>query len=187
MPPAATERFCQLLKPPEGKPMPETAPPLAARSGNQVLFDNLLRRELKVSDPRDPQPMAAALLNRFPADAEAMRREREGLPISRELVAPIQTTAPSGTRTEIVQATNDLDLDLDAIVQESQLKDIQSELRGWARAIRSASVEGLAAARFALDANQRDVAIAARRTLNDFARLARFVGALSSGLNGLYR
>lgn len=73
------------------------------------------------------------------------------------------------------------------ITCESQLKDVHAELRGWARAIRAAAGEGLAAARFALDAGQRDRAMAARRTLNDYARLSRFVGALSSGLNGLYR
>lgn len=167
--------------------MVEAAPPLAARSGNQVLFDNLLRRELKVSDPRDPLQVATALLARFPADAEAMRREREGLPVSRELLPPIQAPVQSGTRSEIAQARSDLDADLDAITCESQLKDVQAELRGWARAIRAAAGERLAAARFALDAGQRDRAMAARRTLNDFARLSRFVGALSSGLNGLYR
>lgn len=81
--------------------MVEAAPPLAARSGNQVLFDNLLRRELKVSDPRDTQQVATALLARFPPDAEAMRREREGLPVSRELAAPIQAPVQPGTRSEI--------------------------------------------------------------------------------------
>jgi len=80
---------------------------------------------------------------------------------------------------------DDVNRDLLALTENSQLKDVRAELGGWARAIRSAATDGLSAARFSLDPRQRDRAFAARRHLGDFARLARFVGALSAALRAL--
>jgi hypothetical protein len=53
-------------------------------SGNQqrLALDNLLRRELKVSDPNDPTQIAQALLSRYKDDprANAISQEASGLP-----------------------------------------------------------------------------------------------------------
>jgi hypothetical protein len=90
-------------------------------------------------------------------------------------------------RAEIQQARDDLDRDLDTLLSSSQLKDVRSELRGWATAIRSAASDALTSARFALDPRQRDRALAGRHTLGDYARLARYVGALTPTLSDWYR
>src|SRR6202023_679676 len=67
------------------------------------------------------------------------------------------------------------------------LKDIETELQGWGQAIRGIIADGTAAARLALDPRARDRVFAARRQLGDYARLARFVGALTPTLSPSYR
>ena len=64
---------------------------------------------------------------------------------------------------------------------------MEPELQGWAQAIRGIVADGIAAAPVALDPRSRDRAMAARRQLGDYARLARFVGALTCGHNQAYR
>lgn len=60
-------------------------------------------------------------------------------------------------------------------------------MRGWAHNLRQVVAEGTDAARFALDPWQRDRAMAARRLLGDYARVARYVGALTPNMSIHYR
>ncbi|MGC4093191.1 MAG: hypothetical protein QM756_35950 [Polyangiaceae bacterium] len=171
-------------------PFPSTPSPSAAIRPDRVEFDNLLRRELKVSDPSNPVEVARALLDRYKAEprALAIQQEAQGLPF---LQMPTLAAAPQlqaqASDSEWKQAMDDVERDLQEVQTSSLLKDIQAELRGWGQAIRTALGEGDASARFALDARQRDKALGIRRQLSDYARLARLIGALTPGANFMYR
>lgn len=156
------------------------------RSQRTIAVDNFLRKSLRVSDPHDPTQVANALLSRYPEEADRDRREREGLSYASPggAAAPVALTLNAGT-IELETARGDLERDLQTLTTLSQLKDITIEMTGWGRAIRQAASDGLSAARLALDSVNRDTALAARRTLCEYARLARFVGAMSDG-SGLY-
>jgi hypothetical protein len=156
------------------------------RSQRTITVDNFLRKVLRVSDPRDPQQIANALLSRYPEDAERDLREREGLSYAgpNGVRAPVAITPNAGI-IELETARTDLERDLQTLTSLSQLKDISVELTGWGRAIRQAASDGLAAARLALDSVNHDTAMSARRMLCEYARLARFVGTMSDG-SGLY-
>lgn len=159
-------------------------------STQRLALDNMIRRELKVSDPSDPNQIAQALLNRYKDDPRAITigQEARGLPFL--FSAPAAPTAQQASTTsdiELQQARDDVERDLQELMTNSLLKDVTPEIQGWAQAIRSAIQEGTNAARFALDPRQRDKAFAIRRQLNDYARMARLVGALTPTLNLTYR
>ena len=165
------------------------SPGFTDRSPTAMSVDNVLRRVLKVRDPADSGQVAKALLDRYAAQASALQNERSGMPV---VVAaqPLPTSPVTSMQSygpEIVQAYDDFNRDMRALLDDSQLKDIRAELDGWARAIRMAADDGMTSARFALDARQRDRVFAARRQLGDYARLTRYVGALSPDTNSLYR
>jgi hypothetical protein len=148
---------------------------------DRLVLDNLIRRELKVGDPSDPHQVAQALIERYRADprAQAISQESRGLPFlqtadSRTPVVQMLTAAGGA---EWKQAQDDINHDLQHLTSSALLKDVTPELRGWAQAIRSAMSEGYDAARFGLDPRNRDKGFAMRRQLNDYARLARLVGA----------
>lgn len=158
-----------------------TSNPAAGMAGqDRLMLDNLLRRELKVGDPSDPAQVAQALLERYRDDprAQAIGQESRGLPFLQAAapVVQVQTLTAAGGA-EWQQARDDIERDLASLTQDAILKDVTPELRGWAQAIRTALAEGHAAARFALDPRNRDKGFAMRRQLNDYARLARLVGA----------
>jgi hypothetical protein len=167
-------------------------PPVNVDSGPQRLaLDNLIRRELKVGDPNDPSQVAQALLARYQDDprAKAIKQEAQGLPF---LLAPTQASAPvqaapTSSATEWQQASSDVERDLTELTTNSLLKDLTPELQGWAQAVRSAMTQGANAARFAIDPSQRDRAFAARRLLNDYARISRLIGVLNPSVNMYFR
>jgi len=148
----------------------------------QLALDNLIRRELRVGDPRDADQVAKALLDRYQGNnrARGITQEAQGLPF---LSTP-QAYAPAAvehtaTSIDLKQALSDIDKDLTQLTGSNLLKDISAELDGWSDAIRSASEEGVNAARFGIDPRNRDRAFGIRRTLGDYARLSRLVGALT--------
>ena len=95
--------------------------------------------------------------------------------------------APTSSEAELQQAKDDVERDLQELLTNSLLKDVTPEIQGWAQAVRTSIQEGVVAARFALDPRQRDKAFGIRRQLGDFARIARYVGALTPSLNMVYR
>jgi hypothetical protein len=157
------------------------------RTPEAMALDNLIRRKLRVSDPTSAAEVATALRQQYPADHDALTREAAGLPFLPMPTAALASPPTTATGLELQQAQSDVERDLTELTNSSLLKDIQPELRGWGSAIRRAIADGTAAARFALDPRQRDRAFGARRLLGDYARLARFVGALTSPLNPHYR
>ncbi len=168
--------------------MPEATAPLASRSPQSIAVDNLLRRELRIADPKDPAQIAQGLLSRYPDTLDQMRREREGInygaPETR--VAPPSSGA-GASATELALAQDDLNRDIATLTNSSELKEIDVELKGWGRAVRQAASDGLAAASMALDIVQSDRAMAARRVLGDYARMARYVGSLSADTGPFFR
>ena len=166
-------------------PLSEPSSSRALTSANET--DNLIRRRLRISDPRDPAAIAKGLRELFPKEGELLQREASGLPIVSQPSTSARPAADGPTSAELQQAHHDIDRDLKALIGNSQLKDIEPELQGWSQAIRSITAEGHAAARLALDPRSRDRAFAARRALGDYARLARMVGALTCDHNQAYR
>lgn len=164
------------------------SPGFSDRSPSAMAVDNVLRRVLKVRDPADSSQVAKALLARYSDQANSLMNERSGLPVVSPVMRPaIPAITTQSYGPELVQAYDDLNRDMQALLDDSTLKDIKAELDGWARAIRLAADDGTTAARFALDPRQRDRVFAARRLLGDYARLSRYVGALTPDSNPLYR
>jgi hypothetical protein len=157
-------------------PNPSSGP----RSQDRLVLDNLIRRELKVGDPNDAGQVAQALLERYRDDprAQAIGQESRGLPFLQTVpTAPVVQMLTAAGGAEWKQAIEDIEHDLRSLTHDAILKDVTPEIRGWAQAIRTALQEGYNASRFALDPRNRDKGFAMRRQLNDYARLARLVGA----------
>jgi hypothetical protein len=153
-------------------------------------LDNLLRRELRVNDPNDAKQIETALLARYKNSprAQGIAREAEGLPFLQTVsTQPIAAPATTSNDLDLEQATSDINRDLEELTTSTILKDITPELQGWSTAIRSAIADGTAAARFAIDPRQRDKVFGIRRTLGDYARIARLVGTLTPVVNQSYR
>jgi hypothetical protein len=150
------------------------------RAPPQKTVEAVLRRALKISDPRNVEELSRGLLLRYGRDAMLIEREKKGLPFS--VVADFQGKSDlvSAKRPDVADAEADLERVLGEIARDPSLAEISAEMRGWARAIRAAAADGLAAARFALDPHSSDRAMTARRTLGDYARVSRYAAALAS-------
>lgn len=164
------------------------SPGFIDRSPTAQSVDNVLRRVLKVRDPGDSGQIAKALLDRYGDQAAALRNERSGMPVVAAQPLPlIPVASMQSYGPEIVQAYDDFNRDMQSLLDDPQLKDIRAELNGWSRSIRLSADDGMSAARFALDPRQRDRVFSARRSLGDYSRLARYVGALTPDCSAQYR
>lgn len=152
-----------------------------------VLADNLMRRVLRISDPRNAQEVADGLGRAYPTESAELNEEIQGLPIG--LPAPPVVTALSTSMAsrELDQARAYIDRDLAFLSGSSQLKEIEVELLSWGDTIRTWLADGAMATSQALDSAARDRVFSARRILLDYARLARLLGALTPGFNIPYR
>jgi len=158
----------------------------ARRSQTETQLDAIMRQALTLSDPTNPTEVARALANRYRDGAERIETDRTGfLNTSAVPATKVQSTGPSDA--ELIQAKNDLDRDLGALVAHPQLKDIQPELQGWQRTLPQIVERGINAARTAVSERYRAMAMAARQELGDYARLARMLGASTPEFNGAYR
>jgi hypothetical protein len=160
------------------------------RSPAAIRADNLIREKLRIGNPRDPRAVAEGLRQRFPRQARELDLETTGLlslPASYGRGDGERPAESRATSSELSLSASDVERDLQALVTDHRLKDIATELQGWGQAIRSIIADGGSAGRLALDPRARDRLFAARRQLGDYARLARFVGALTPSLSGSYR
>jgi hypothetical protein len=168
------------------------APPRTPSSTATVnlAVDNLIRNQLKVSDVRDPKQIADALLNYYrdlPV-AAAVRQEAQGLPfLQAPAMAALPPPRPTSSDAEFRIADSDVEKALTDLTTNPLTNDIVPEMQGWADSIRSAVAQGHTAASRGLDPTQRDLVFAMRRQLGEYARMARFVGALSPGMAPNYR
>jgi IPT/TIG domain len=153
-----------------------------------VQADNLLRRVLRISDPRNAQEVADGLGRAYPTQSAELNEEIQGLPIGLPVPALVTTGAPvSIASSELIQAQSNIQRDLDFLTGSSQLKEVQVELQGWGETIRTWLADGAAAAPQALDAAARDRVFSARRYLLDYAWVSRLVGGQTPGLSISYR
>lgn len=171
---------------PDGSKTPRSNVP----SRVQLDLDNLIRRELRVGDPYNAEQVAKALLDRYQGDqrARAIAQEAQGLPFLRTTTVYAPAAAErTATSIDLQQALSDVHKDLEQLNGNNLLKDIAAELEGWSDAIRGGSQEGVDAARFGIDPRNRDRAFGIRRTLGDYARLSRLVGALTPAATHEFR
>ena len=155
-----------------------------------LALDNMIRNQLKVSDPRNPKEVADALLKYYQdlPQAAGIRNEAQGLPFL-QAPPPAAMLPPAATSSdrEFAIANGDVERALTDLSTNALTNDFIPELQGMAQAIRASIIEGSAAARLGLDPRQRDRVIAVRRQLGEYARLARFVGSLAPAMTQNYR
>jgi hypothetical protein len=167
---------------------PTTGAPMNGRSPIAVKVDNLIRSKLRVSNPYDPSEIADGLQRFYKSAAELTRLENAGLPFYQvQVVQPPRAETVGPSNFELQQARSDVGTDLSQLLQNQLLKDIVPELRGWQSAIDNIIADGAEAAPLSLDPRMRDRGFQARRLLGDYARVARFVGALTPSLNDNFR
>lgn len=167
-----------------------------ARTINAAALDNLLRRELNISDPRDPQQVAQALLRRYSGDprVRSLEGEAKGLPSTVEAAAAAVLASQSqgplaapATSRDLAVAKKDLEQDFTSLLTSPLTKDFRPELEAWQAAVDTLMQQGLTAAARAADLLNRDRMFASRRRLSEYARLARLVGTLTPELRPQYR
>ncbi|MHB8267809.1 hypothetical protein [Bradyrhizobium sp.] len=151
----------------------------SSRSPATAAVDNVIRRALKISDPNNADEVVKGLLARYPDDAARIKREQLGLPFSVFKMQQPAVIQPYRGRPESTAASATLDAALTRLTTTPDLADVEPELRGWSATIQRAASDGFASASSAIDPAERDRAFGARRTLNEYARLARYTGAVS--------
>src|ERR1700722_4775001 len=170
------------------------APHNGSRSGAAgnvgLAIDNMLRNQLRISNPRDPKQIAqglAAYYQDLPQTA-AINQEAAGLPFQHARALPMAPPRqPSSSDTEFNIANGDVERALQDLGSNPLTNDITPEMGGWSDSIRVAVAEGKTAAQSGLDPTNRDKVIAMRRQLGEYARLARFVGSLSPDITQNFR
>jgi hypothetical protein len=170
------------------------APHNGSRSGAAgnvgLAIDNMLRNQLRISNPRDPKQIAqglAAYYQDLPQTA-AINQEAAGLPFQQTRALPMAPPhQPSSSDAEFNIANGDVEKALQDLANNPLTNDITPEMQGWGDSIRVAIAESKAAAQAGLDPTNRDKVIAMRRQLGEYARMARFVGSLSPGMTQNFR
>jgi hypothetical protein len=166
------------------------APRPGAGGTATVALDNMLRNQLRVSNPRDAKQIADGLLAYYQdlPQAAGIKQEALGLPfLQQPTVAPPPPRQPSSSDAEFNIANGDVEKALADLASNPLTNDITPEMQGWADSLRTAISQGKVAAQSGLDPTQRDKVIAMRRQLGEYARMARFVGALSPGMTQNFR
>jgi hypothetical protein len=165
-----------------------TRGPTRASSVNLAL-DNMIRSQLKVSDPRNPKEIAEALLSYYKdlPQAAAITEEAQGLPLLAAPMLPAPPPRNTSSDAEFNIAKGDVEKALIDLSTNPLTADITPEMQGWGQSIREAVEETGSAARQGLDPSQRDKVIAIRRQLGEYARMARFVGTLAPGMTQNFR
>lgn len=158
-------------------------------SSVSLALDNMIRSQLKVSDPRNPKEIAQALLSYYRdlPQAAAINEEAQGLPLTPLPMLPSAPSRPTSSDAEFNIAKGDVEKALVDLTTNPLTADITPEMQGWGQSIRDAVEETANAARQGLDPSQRDKVIAIRRQLGEYARMARFVGAMAPGMTQNFR
>ena len=155
-----------------------------------LALDNMLRNQLKVSDPRNAKQIAEGLLAYYQdlPQAAGIRQEALGLPFLQAPAMPAAAAAAAHLLGRGIQHRQQRRREGPAGPRQ-QPADQRHHAgnAGLGDSIRGAIVQGHAAARLGLDPTQRDMVIAVRRQLGEYARMARFVGSLSPGMTQNFR
>ena len=159
-------------------------------SSINLALDNMIRSQLRVSDPRNPKEIAQALLSYYKdlPQAVAITEEAQGLPLTPlPMLSAPAPARPTSSDAEFNIAKGDVEKALVDLSTNPLTNDITPEMQGWGQSIRDAVEETGNAARQGLDPSQRDKVIAIRRQLGEYARMARFVGAMAPGMTQNFR
>jgi len=162
-----------------------------SNAASTLALDNMLRNQLRVSDPRNAKDVAEGLLSYYQdlPQAAGIRQEALGLPFlpARAMNTPMAAATPTSSDAEYGIANGDVEKALQDLSNNPLTNDITPEMQGWGDSVRTAIVQGHAAAGHGLDPAQRDKVMSVRRQLGEYARMARFVGSLSPGMTQNYR
>lgn len=146
------------------------------------VIDELLRRTLKIGDPRNPLEVANALRLRYGDQAAKLDQEGTGVPVTGQIDPTYLVAAAGGPEggtgeREQRRVQENLAADLAALTDNPANRDFRPELMGWRAHLLREFAEGAAAARMAQDPARRERTFKAIRTLGDYARIARLIGA----------
>lgn len=136
MPPFAPNGFA-----PAGHGLGSPASGPSSTSTASVALDNLIRSQLKVSDPRNPKEIAEALLNYYKdlPQAVSVRQEALGLPFLQAPAVPaLPPPRPTSSDAEFRIADGDVEKALTDLSTNPLTNDITPEMQGRADSIRSA-------------------------------------------------
>ncbi|MBZ4335713.1 hypothetical protein [Corallococcus sp. AS-1-12] len=147
-------------------------------------FDEFLRRQLGVSDARDPKAVVYALRKLYPSTAARLDDESKGQPIRvsatpEPAMALMNGNLDSPGQRRFRQERKALVDDLDIAVNLASNRDFKAPVCGWRDSILAELDEGEAAANLAVDPVSRDRAFYSIRKLGDCARVARLVGMIN--------
>ncbi|MBN9682408.1 MULTISPECIES: hypothetical protein [unclassified Corallococcus] len=147
-------------------------------------FDEFLRRQLGVSDARDPQAVVYALRKLYPTTAARLDDESRGQPIRvsatpEPAMTPMTGILDSPGQRRFRQERKALVDDLEIAVNLASNRDFKAPMCGWRDSILAELDEGEAAANLAVDPVSRDRAFYSIRKLGDTARVARLVGMVN--------
>jgi hypothetical protein len=170
------------------------APHNGSRSGPAgnvgLAVDNMLRNQLRISNPRDPKQIAQGLAAYYQdlPQTVGINQEAAGLPFQQTRALPMAAPRqPSSSDTEFNIANGDVEKALQDLGSNPLNADIVPEMQGWGDSIRVAIAESKIAAMGGLDPTNRDKVMAMRRQLGEYARMARFVGSMSPGMTQNFR
>ncbi|RKH51361.1 hypothetical protein D7Y23_10180 [Corallococcus sp. AB050B] len=147
-------------------------------------FDEFLRRQLGVSDARDPKAVVYALRKLYPTTAARLDDESRGQPIRvtatpEPAMTPMTGMLDSPGQRRFRQERQALVDDLEIAVNLASNRDFKAPICGWRDSILAELDEGEAAANLAVDPVSRDRAFYSIRKLGDTARVARLVGMIN--------
>ena len=147
-------------------------------------FDEFLRRQLGVSDARDPKSVVNALRKLYPTTAARLDDESKGQPI-RVLATPEPSMGMMSAGMESPglrryrEQREALAEDLEYAVELAANRDFKVPVDGWRDSILAEVDEGEAAANQAVDPVARDRTFYSVRKLGDCARVGRMVGMIN--------
>ncbi|RYZ37136.1 MAG: hypothetical protein EOO71_29215, partial [Myxococcaceae bacterium] len=153
-----------------------TAASMELTSTAKTKFDEFLRRQLGVSDARDPTSVVNALRKLYPTTAARLDDESKGQPIRVQAtpepsMGVIVSTGDSPGMRRFRQQREALQDDLKFAVELASNRDFKAPVDGWRDSILAEMDEGEAAANRAVDPVARDRTFYTVRKLGDCARL----------------
>ncbi|WP_342376563.1 hypothetical protein NVS55_35255 [Myxococcus stipitatus] len=168
------------------------AVPMELASTARTRFDEFLRRQLGISDARDPLQVVGALRKLYPSTASRLDEEAKGLSIRfNEAPLPSSTSVVSSGETpgmaQYRRLRSALEADLTLLAEHPSNREFKGALIGWRDATLAELAEGLDSAEQAADPSRRDRAFYSVRKLGNYAYVARKVGLLNPDLSQEYR
>ena len=126
---------------------------IPANGGQQRLaLDNLMRRELKSSDPNDPKQIAKCVACAIQGRSSRQCHFTGGQRLTVLVVSPLCQlclSSVTSSDSELQQAKDDVEKDLQELTTNALLKDVIPEITGMGAIVTSCNHRGHPAARFA--------------------------------------